>query len=77
MSPVFQKKTCMLAAILRIADGLDYLHNASVQEVHCVISSDHVTCDVVGTGELSIEKERVRSKADLFIQAFERELVIR
>ena len=77
MSTVFQKKTCILAAILRIADGLDCLHNASVREVHCVILSDHVICDLVGTGELSLEKERARSRADLFTQAFGRKLVIR
>jgi CHAD domain-containing protein len=77
LSPVSQKKTRILAAILRLADGLDYLHNEAVREVRCVISSDQVLCDVIGTGELIREKERARSKADLFVQAFDRDLVIR
>jgi CHAD domain-containing protein len=77
LSPVSRKKARELAAILRLADGLDYLHNDAVREVHCVVSSDHVICDVVGTGELIREKERARSKAGLFVKAFERDLVIR
>ncbi len=77
MPAVFQKKACMLGAMLRIADSLDYLHNDAVREVHCEISSDQVICDPAGTGELGTEKERARSRAGLFVQAFERDLVIR
>jgi CHAD domain-containing protein len=77
LSPVLRKKTRMLAAILRLADGLDYLHNDAVREVHCVIAPDQVVCDVAGTGDLTREKERARSKSDLFVQVFERDLVMR
>jgi CHAD domain-containing protein len=77
MSPVFQKKTRMLAAILRLADGLDYLHTGSVREVRCMVTPDGVICDVAGTGDISAETGRARDKADLFLQVFEQPLVIR
>jgi CHAD domain-containing protein len=77
LSPVFQKKARELAAILRLADGLDFLHDDAVREVRCAIEPDRVICDVVGTGDLTREKERARSKADLFVQVFDRDLVIR
>jgi CHAD domain-containing protein len=73
-----QQKTCLkLAALLRVADGLDYLHLGSVLEIHCIIGSGEVICDVVSPGDVVKEKERARSKAGLFSRAFGRELVIR
>jgi CHAD domain-containing protein len=77
LSPSFQKKTRMLAAILRVADGLDYLHTGSVHEVRCTLTPDGVICDVTGTGDISAETVRARGKTDLFLQVFERPLVIR
>ena len=77
ISPQYQKKVLMLAAILRIADGLDYLHTGSVHEIHCFLSADEVTCTVTGTGDITAEKECAQGKADLFLQAFEKFLVIR
>jgi len=77
LSPLFQKKARMLAAILRIADGLDYLHTGSVREVRCTLTPDGVICDVAGSGDISTEIGRAREKADLFLQVFERSLVIR
>jgi CHAD domain-containing protein len=77
ISPEYRKTAHMLAAILRIADGLDYPHTGSVHEVHCIISADNVTCTVTGTGDTKVEKERAQGKADLFVQVFEKTLVIR
>jgi exopolyphosphatase/guanosine-5'-triphosphate,3'-diphosphate pyrophosphatase len=76
LSPEYQKKTLKLTGILRIADGLDYLHLSTVQEVHCVIE-DEIFCDVIASSDISHEKERARTKSDLFIRAFGRNLVIR
>jgi exopolyphosphatase/guanosine-5'-triphosphate,3'-diphosphate pyrophosphatase len=67
----------VLAAILRLADGLDYLHTGSVREVRCRVTPDGVICDVAGTGDISAETGRARGKADLFLQVFEQPLVIR
>jgi CHAD domain-containing protein len=77
VSPEYRKKAVMLAAILRIADGLDYPHTGSVHEVHCILSADEVLCAVTGTGDIIVEKERGQAKADLFLKIFERPLVIR
>jgi exopolyphosphatase/guanosine-5'-triphosphate,3'-diphosphate pyrophosphatase len=72
-----QTKILQLSALLRVADGLDYLHLGSVQEIHCVIGTGEIICDVVSPGDTVQEKERARSKAELFARAFGRSLVIR
>lgn len=77
ISPEYRKNVLMLAAILRIADGLDYPHTGSVHEVQCIISADDVTCTVTSTGDATVEKERAQGKADLFVQVFGKLLVIR
>ncbi len=71
-----RKKLLMLAGILRIADGLDYLHLGTAQEIHCIIDGE-ILCDVTGTADLTVEKERARFKADVFDRASGRTLVIR
>lgn len=77
ISPQLQATTLRLAAFLRIADGLDFQHKGTVQEVHCVTGKDSIACDVTSLVDITIEKERARTKADLFVRVFERELVIR
>lgn len=77
ISPVFQKKALALSALLRVADGLDYEHHGTVQEIHCVIGTDSISCDVIAESDAFVEKDHARSKADLFATAFGRELVIR
>ena len=76
LSPEYQKKTLQLTGILRIADGLDYLHLGTVQEVHCVIGEE-IVCDLIAPSDITVEKERARTKSDLFIRAFGRNVVIR
>ena len=76
LSPEYQKKTLKLTGLLRIADGLDYLHLGTAQEIHCVIGEE-IFCDVIASSDISAEKERARTKSDLFIRAFGRNLVIR
>jgi hypothetical protein len=66
----------MLAAILRIADGLDYPHRGSVTGTRCTVAADAVTCEVSGSCDISTEKEQAHRKADLFRQVFYRDLVI-
>lgn len=76
LSKEYQKKTLQITGILRIADGLDYLHLGTAQEVHCIIGEE-IACDVIANSDISVEKERARIKSDLFIRAFGRNLVIR
>lgn len=75
--PAYQKMILQLAALLRIADGLDYQRTGPVQEIHCISGDAAITCDIVSEGDAAKEKERARSKAGLFARAFGRELVIR
>jgi CHAD domain-containing protein len=77
LSPEYREKVLRLASLIRIADGLDFLHTGAVQEIHCIIGDRDCTCDVVSTGDVTKEKERARSKAELFVRVFGRELVIR
>jgi len=76
LSPGYQKKILQLTGILRIADGLDYLHLGTAQEVHCVIGEE-IICDVIATSDITVEKERARTKSALFKRAFGRNVVIR
>ena len=76
--PEDRQKTCLqLAALLRVADGLDFLHLGSVQEIHCIIGAGEISCDIISPVDTAKEKERARSKAALFARAFGRGLVIR
>jgi len=76
LSPSDQHRLQALAALLRVADGLDYRHLAIVQSLHCTIGLDSVTCDIESTGDATIEKARAREKGDLFREVFDRALVI-
>ena len=44
LSPRFQKTTRIIAAILRVADGLDFLHTGSVSIIQCTLTSQR--CDL-------------------------------
>jgi len=67
----------MLAAFLRIADGLDYLHLGSAESVHCTINPKEVILEVSAQRDISAEKEHALMKSELFYRVFERKLVIR
>jgi len=77
LSHNYRKKVLQLAAILRIADGLDVLHTGSVQEIRCTVGDHECTCDIIASGDVTTEKEKARSRSGLFVRVFERELVIR
>ena len=67
----------MLSALLRIADGLDYLHLGSTESVHGIINPQEIILEVSALRDISAEKTQALRKSDLFIQVFERKLVIR
>jgi hypothetical protein len=72
-----QKQVWMLASLIRIADGLDYLHLGSVTSVHCSAGTDKVIIETSVQRDASAEIRRALQKGDLFTQVFERTLVIR
>ncbi|HET6581383.1 MAG TPA: CHAD domain-containing protein [Methanoregula sp.] len=77
LSPEQRKHVLMLSSLIRIADGLDYLHSGSVTSVHCSAGSDKVVIETSVQRDASAEIERALQKGDLFTQIFERTLVIR
>lgn len=72
-----QDAVVRLAVLLRIGNALDHFHSGAVREIHCIIGKKEILCDVVAIGDVSREKERALSQADLFREAFQRELVFR
>ena len=77
LSPEQQKNVRMLASLIRVADGLDYLHLGSVTSVHCSAGPHEVVIETSVQRDASAEIERALEKGDLFRQVFERTLVIR
>jgi hypothetical protein len=76
LSPSDKKRIRSLAALLRVADGLDYLHTGNVIDLHCTTEGPEVRCILTGTGDLSTEKARALKKSDLFAEVFGKTLVI-
>ena len=76
LSPKEQTRVRALAALIRIADGLDYRHLGIVQGIHCTIGDAIVTCNVDANGDASVERARALAKADLFCEVFDHLLVI-
>jgi CHAD domain-containing protein len=77
LSPEYQKQVLVLAAILRIADGFDYLHLGTVQAVSCTSEGEEIVVNVTVNGDASVEKQRADVKSDLFTRAFNWKPVIR
>lgn len=72
-----QRLVQQLAAILRVADGLDVTHQNMVQDVRCSITADSVEIQYAATGPIEAELAAATEKADLFKQVFERRLLFK
>lgn len=55
-----------LAALIRIADGLDYTHRSICSIRGCAVGADRVVVELDCTGECSTEIAKAAKKADLF-----------
>lgn len=65
-----------LAALLRIADGLDYTHSNRVNRIVCTPTQNEVKCQIDGEGDITVEKSRAHQKSTLFNEIFSRKFVI-
>jgi putative phosphoesterase len=76
LKPGSRRIVRILAAILRVADGLDYTHQSLVNELSCVLSPKQIVlrCDVKGPAEE--ERQRALQKGDLLEEVLERKLVV-
>ena len=66
--PVVEK----LAALVRVADGLDRSHRQLVTGVSCRLRSRRVEFEAIARGDCEAELEAARSKGDLFERVFDR-----
>jgi exopolyphosphatase/guanosine-5'-triphosphate,3'-diphosphate pyrophosphatase len=66
-----------LAAILRVADGLDRLHRQVVEDVVCRVRRKKVVFEVEAIEDAEAEIEAAEVKADLFGRVFGRRAVFR
>jgi exopolyphosphatase/guanosine-5'-triphosphate,3'-diphosphate pyrophosphatase len=73
LRPVVEK----LAALLRIADGLDRSHRQIVTDITCRVRPRRIEMDAVARRDCEVELEAARRKANLFERVFDREPVLR
>ena len=66
-----------LAAILRIANALDAEHLQKVRDLRVVRHGETWIVELDGTGDLTMERMVAVARADMFTEAFGREVVIR
>lgn len=77
LTPEERENSLRLASLIRIADGLDYSHNGSIQSIRCTINPEDVVFEISTVQDASSELEHARLKGDLFVRVFKRPLVIR
>jgi exopolyphosphatase/pppGpp-phosphohydrolase len=77
LEPDERRVVSKLAAILRIADGLDRTHSKAVSDLRCVVTKKEVLIKCMVTHPAPDEEKNAYEKADLFEQEFKRKIVIR
>jgi exopolyphosphatase/guanosine-5'-triphosphate,3'-diphosphate pyrophosphatase len=75
LSPMDQATVEILAALLRIADGLDRTHRGLVNRLQAEIAADRITLHLYGSAEATQEREGGKRKSDLAETLFRREVV--
>jgi exopolyphosphatase/guanosine-5'-triphosphate,3'-diphosphate pyrophosphatase len=63
-----------LAALLRMADGLDYGHLSSIDRVRTEVTGRRVAFHATATRDCRAELDRAGRKADLFVETFGRKV---
>jgi predicted phosphodiesterase len=76
LKPGSRRIVRILAAILRVADGLDYTHQSLVNELSCVLSPKQILVRCAVKGPAEEERQRALQKGDLLEEVLERKLVI-
>lgn len=69
-----QRAVRQLAALLRLADALDYSHTGAVGKLEARLDGDTLVLKVKSALGCSAELHRLESKAELFRQVFEKEV---
>lgn len=77
LDEVRRRCVCLLAGILRVADGLDRSHDGVVRDVRCQVSDRQILMICETQGPAEAELAGASKKADLFMLAFDRRLVLK
>ncbi len=75
LEPNEREMVSKLAAILRIADGLDYTHNNVISDIRCEVKPKKVVFWCQAGHAAQMEFEHAAGKADLFTQEFDRKVI--
>ncbi len=67
----------MLAALLRVADGLDRTHRGLVQDIHCTFSHKKIVIQCALAAPFPDEEAAAKAKSDLLQKVFDRKLVLK
>jgi len=76
LKPEARHVVLSLAAILRVADGLDYTHQSVVSELSCAVSPQRIIVRCITDRPAEVERQRAVFKGDLLEQVFRRKLEI-
>lgn len=68
---------CKLAALLRVADALDRVHDQSLGEIRFDVQDEVITCLPAQPVDISAEQLALAEKADLFEQIYGKKCLIR
>jgi exopolyphosphatase/guanosine-5'-triphosphate,3'-diphosphate pyrophosphatase len=71
-----QDVVSILAALLRVADGLDYTHQSLVQDLSCEIAPRQIVVHCAVRRAAETERQRALYKGNLLEQVLNRELVV-
>jgi putative phosphoesterase len=69
-------KVMTLASFLRVADGLDYTHEASVESISFKVSAKKVIVECKSNTKSLLEEEAFNKKKDLFEKVFGKKMVL-
>jgi exopolyphosphatase / guanosine-5'-triphosphate,3'-diphosphate pyrophosphatase len=72
-----RRRVDLLSAILRVADGLDRSHAAIIEDIRLIPEGGDVTLEIHATSDPELELYTAARRADLFREAFGKELKLR
>jgi CHAD domain-containing protein len=75
LSPPDQQRALWIAALLRMADGLDVRHTGEVSSVTCTLNGKQVLCTISSGVDSGTEQQKALARADLFTQVSGLEVV--
>jgi exopolyphosphatase/guanosine-5'-triphosphate,3'-diphosphate pyrophosphatase len=77
LQPADQQIVLYLAALLRLADGLDRPHHLLVRDLRCEVNEGDINLSYFAPSRAKAEEKAAREKSDLLEQVYERHLSIK